>query len=85
MEMLPAGIRAARWGVYVGAACGVLYAVGGFFYDLATTGLNPGTALAFMALVGMPILFGAAGFVAGVCVGAVGSAVAHLRGGRRAS
>ena len=56
---------AARWGVYLGVVCGVVYSVGGFFVDLFTTGLNGGTALAFMALVGMPALFGAIGFLLG--------------------
>ncbi|SVC10175.1 uncharacterized protein METZ01_LOCUS263029, partial [marine metagenome] len=43
---------------YVGLLCGILYSFGGFIYDLATTGsLNLGTALAFFALIGMPLIF----------------------------
>ncbi len=55
----------AKWSAAVGLACGVAYSVGGFFVDLATTGLNAGTALAFLALLGMPALFGAVGFASG--------------------
>jgi hypothetical protein len=65
MQILTAARRGARWGAYLGLACGVLYSVGGFIYDLLTVGLNWGTALAFMALVGMPLLFGAFGFASG--------------------
>lgn len=61
-----AGRRPARWMAYLGLACGVLYSFGGLAYDLATTGLNLGTALAFMALVGMPAISGAVGFALGV-------------------
>ena len=52
---------------YVGLLCGILYSFGGFIYDLAITGsLNLGTALAFFALIGMPLLFASLGFVAGL-------------------
>ncbi len=79
--VLPTARAFARWMAYFGLACGVLYAVGGFVIDLLTTGLNLGTALAFMALAGMPLLFGAAGFVLGAAVGLVRKA---LRGTRSA-
>ena len=36
--------------------------------DLLTIGLNWGSAMAFMALVGMPVIFGAFGFLCGVLV-----------------
>ena len=49
----------------VGFVAGVLYAGIGFFIDLLGPGLNVGTALAFLALIGMPIVFAAFGFVAG--------------------
>ncbi len=49
----------------VGLVAGILYSFGGAVYELFTATLNSGTALAFMALIGMPLLFGAAGFVAG--------------------
>jgi len=51
---------------HVGLAAGILYSVGGFFVDLFTIGLNLGTALAFGALVGMPVIFAAAGLVVGI-------------------
>ena len=75
-----AGIRGARWGAFVGLACGVLYSVGGCVYDLFTVGLNGGTALAFLALGGMPALAGTAGLVAGLLVaGAVNGFAAVAR------
>lgn len=64
----PTARTLARAMAYVGLACGVLYSVGGCVYDLVTVGLNGGTALAFLALVGMPALFGAAGFGVGLIV-----------------
>ena len=72
MTILPSAMRLARWSALVGLACGVLYSVGGFFVDLFTVGLNWGTAMAFGALVGMPVIFGAIGF----CFGALGALVA---------
>lgn len=49
---------------YAGLACGVAYSFGGMVIDLRTTGLNGGTVLAFMALVGMPVVFGTVGLIA---------------------
>lgn len=50
----------------LGLLAGILYSIGGAVYDLAATGsFNQGTALAFLALIGMPVLFGAAGFILG--------------------
>jgi hypothetical protein len=52
---------------FVGLVCGIVYAFGGLLYDLATAGgVNEGTALAFLALIGMPFLSGAFGAVAGI-------------------
>jgi hypothetical protein len=74
----------AKWMAYLGLVCGLLYSVGGFVYDLLTVGLNWGTAMAFMAIVGMPVIFGAVGFLAGVLgplvVVGVGSLVTGTRG-----
>jgi len=53
-----------------GLIAGIVYSFGGALYELFTGTLNTGTILAFGALVGMPIIFGAVGFVAGA-VGAV--------------
>lgn len=68
---LRAGVRGAAVLAKIGLACGVIYAFGGLIYDLATVGLNQGTALAFLALVGMPALGAALGFV----LGAAGQAI----------
>lgn len=64
--VLSTAITAAFWMALVGLACGVLYSVGGLFVDLFTTGPNLGTLMAFGALVGMPVVFGAFGFVGGL-------------------
>ena len=53
-----------------GLIAGILYAFGGFFYELFTGTLNSGTALAFFALIGMPLSFAVCGFLAGA-IGAV--------------
>lgn len=53
-----------------GMICGILYSFGGLVYDFFTIGLNWGTVLAFGALIGMPIIFAIAGFIAGA-IGAV--------------
>ena len=56
--------------VVAGLIAGIVYSFGGALYELFTGTLNAGTILAFGALVGMPIIFGAVGLVAGA-VGAV--------------
>jgi len=56
--------------VVAGLIAGIVYSFGGALYELFTGTLNAGTILAFGALVGMPIILGAVGFVAGA-VGAV--------------
>ena len=53
---------------YVGLGCGMLYSFGGVVVDMLTIGLNWGTAMAFGALVGMPVVFGAFGFVCGALI-----------------
>ena len=50
----------------VGLIGGVLYAVGGAIYDVLKGQVGSGTALAFMSIVGMPIMFSSFGFLAGV-------------------
>lgn len=42
----------------------------GAIYDALTIGLNGGTALAFFAIIGMPLMSAAVGFIAGA-IGAV--------------
>ena len=65
--------------VYLGLVCGVLYSVGGLVIDMLTIGLNWGTAMAFMALVGMPVVFGAFGFLCGALIALVAGAVGAVR------
>jgi len=50
----------------VGLLAGVLYAFGGLIFDAFTTGLNLGTALAFLAILGMPLIFACVGFLLGL-------------------
>ena len=59
---------------YLGLVAGILYSFGGFFYELISGTLNTGTVMGFGALVGMPIIFG----VFGVLAGAVGAMVYNL-------
>ena len=61
--------------LFLGIVCGVLYSFGGFAIDALvslgwmssaeTPGLSYGTLLAFMALIGMPAVFGTFGFITG--------------------
>ena len=51
---------------FLGLLAGILYSFGGAIYDLFTTGLNIGSALALLALVGMPFIFLVFGFVIGL-------------------
>lgn len=50
----------------LGFLLGLLYSDGGFLFELSTGALNSGTALAFLALPGMPLLFSLTGSVAGL-------------------
>ncbi len=51
---------------FAGIVAGLLYSVGGTFYDIFTIGLNKGTALAYFALPVMPIYFAALGLITGL-------------------
>ncbi|MDE2900313.1 MAG: hypothetical protein OXN15_04730 [Chloroflexota bacterium] len=79
-----------------GLAAGMLYAFGGALFDtlvtlgwvasaesgsLSTPGLGWGTVLAFGALVGMPLIFAAAGLVAGTVGAILYNVVARRVGG----
>ncbi|MFG1691509.1 hypothetical protein ACGF5M_05085 [Gemmatimonadota bacterium] len=79
MRILPTAMRGAKWMAYLGLACGVLYSVGGLVVDLLTIGLNWGTAMAFGALVGMPVIFGAFGFLCGALIALVARGVGAMR------
>ena len=50
----------------LGLIAGIIYSVGGLIYDIFTVGLNFGSVLAFLALIGMPILFAIFGFILGL-------------------
>lgn len=65
MKIIPAEWRVGRFMTGAGFVCGILYAVIGLFVDLLTVGVNLGAALAFLAIAGMPIIFGAVGVLAG--------------------
>jgi hypothetical protein len=60
--------KGARIGALTGLLLGGIYAFGGSLVDWTTTGLNAGTALAILALIGMPLLLaiplGLAGWLA---------------------
>lgn len=83
MKVLPTATRVAGWSALLGLAFGVLYSFGGFFYDLLTTGLNWGTAMAFGALVGMPLIFWVVGFSLGALIaivtGGIGTVLQRIR------
>lgn len=53
----------------IGCIAGVIYSIGGLIYDTFTVGLSFGTALAFFALMGMPLLFAVVGFIVGLLQG----------------
>lgn len=82
MTILPTALTVGRWGAYFGLALGIAYSFGGLIYDLLTIGLNWGTAMAFMALVGMPLIFGAFGLLLGAVVAVLVQGVAAARGRR---
>lgn len=51
----------------IGLIMAIIYSFGGAIYDLTYTGaVNLGTALAFFALIGMPLCFGLCGFIIGI-------------------
>lgn len=51
----------------VGLIAGIIYSFGGLIYDIITTGtVNFGTALAFFALIAMPVIFAGFGFILGL-------------------
>lgn len=66
----------------VGLVTGMLYSFGGAIYDVVTTGsVNLGTALAFLALIGMPIIFAICGFIAGAIAAPLYNFIADRFGG----
>jgi len=66
----------------VGLIAGILYSFGGAIYDVLNTGsANLGTALAFLALVGMPIVFAAIGGMVGLVEAVLYNLLARRFGG----
>lgn len=65
----------------IGLLAGILYSFGGAVYDIFTIGLNLGTALAFLALIGMPLIFGFAGFIVGIIEALIYNLLANWFGG----
>lgn len=65
----------------LGVLAGIAYSVGGALYDLLTTGPNLGTALAVLALIGMPVIFAAVGFVVGLLEAVLYNLAANRLGG----
>ena len=55
----------AAYMVVLGSIAGLVYSIGGAVYDLSHSGFNEGTALAFLALIGMPVGFALTGLVIG--------------------
>lgn len=82
IKIIPFALFQGLLGGHVGLLLGIIYSVGGFFYDLITTGgLNYGTALAFLALLGMPAIFAAVGFVLGIIEAILFNLLASWYGG----
>jgi hypothetical protein len=50
---------------FVGLIAGIAYSIGGAILDALSGSLSSGTALAFLALIGMPLLSAILGFVTG--------------------
>ena len=67
---------------FAGIIAGLIYSVGGTFYDLQTIGLNKGTIFAYIAIPVMPLYFAVFGFVTGL-VGAILYNLAAKRLGKR--
>ena len=51
---------------FAGIIIGLIYSIGGTFYDLQTVGLNKGTLLAYIAIPIIPIYFAVFGFITGI-------------------
>lgn len=66
----------------LGILAGAMYSVGGAIYDLvATRTVNWGTALAFLALIGMPLAFAIVGALVGMLSAPMFNIVARLMNG----
>ena len=77
--------KGARIGALTGLVLGGIYAFGGVVVDWTTTGFNAGTALAMLALIGMPLLLAIPLGLAGWVVDRRDEHRTDRRGERRAS
>jgi hypothetical protein len=78
---------------FLGLAAGIIYSFGGLAIDILvslewvtsteTPGLSFGTILAFGALIGMPIIFAASGFILGIVEALLYNLYARWFGGVR--
>lgn len=66
---------------FIGFLAGIAYSFGGFFYELFTASLNGGTAIAFLAVLGMPAMLGILGFISGAVEAVVYNYLARWSGG----
>ena len=64
-----------------GLIAGILYSFGGLIYEISIGDLNAGTALAFLALLGMPLLFATIGFIVGIIGAPLYNIFARITGG----
>jgi len=64
-----------------GLLAGIFYSFGGLVYELLYSTLNAGTALAFLALIGMPLLFAGTGFLVGLLGAPLYNLFARMTGG----
>lgn len=75
----------------VGLILGIIYSFGGAIIDIlvsmgwitsaSTSGIGGGTLLAFLALIGMPLIFGTLGFIIGGVVAFLYNIISRLFGG----
>ncbi|WGS64944.1 hypothetical protein [Marinitoga aeolica] len=56
---------------FIGMVLGILYSFGGLIYDIIHNSVGYGTLLAFLALIGMPLIFSIFGFLLGLFVGII--------------
>lgn len=93
LRIIPFALFQSMLMTLVGCVCGILYSFGGLIIDMlvsldmlspesmSTPGLSTGTLLAFGALLGMPLLFAVAGFVAGLAEAILFNFFVKLSGG----
>ena len=70
IDLVPAVQMQTRIMAMIGLIAGTIYAGAGAVYDFLQGGLSVGTALAFLALLGMPALFAAFGGLSALVGGA---------------